>query len=230
MTKLPRRLSPVHDELAQLDPFWGTVHDMPVAALLPGGPPFDVAAGPGLCDASALPRMLVRGPAAADFLSQRGVQVPRDTFAYLPLEGDGLVIRTAMHEFFLEDGCRGDAIERLGRAVDAGWPGVGRSLRQDVSLLLSGEQALDVLAQTSSYDFRQGPDFVMTRLAAVSCSVLARPLAAGPTFQLWADASYGPYLWETLLEIVRDLGGGPLGLSLFFSNAAFAAPAKDVAP
>ena len=37
-----------------------------------------------------------------------------------------------------------------------------------------------------------------------------------PAFQIWCDPSYGPYLWETLLEIVREKGGGPVGMSSVF--------------
>ena len=32
-----------------------------------------------------------------------------------------------------------------------------------------------------------------------------------PVYHLWAAASYGPYLWDELLAIVRECGGGPVG-------------------
>jgi sarcosine oxidase subunit gamma len=34
-------------------------------------------------------------------------------------------------------------------------------------------------------------------------------LCAGrPTLRIWCDGTYGHYLWETLLDIAGDLGGG----------------------
>jgi sarcosine oxidase subunit gamma len=53
----------------------------------------------------------------------------------------------------------------------------------------------------------------MTQMAGVSCAVLPRQLGAVRAWQLWADGTYGPYLWETLLQIVRELGGDAVGLS-----------------
>ena len=32
------------------------------------------------------------------------------------------------------------------------------------------------------------------------------------------DGTYGVYLWETLLEIIGELGGGPVGVSCFFQE------------
>ena len=62
----------------------------------------------------------------------------------------------------------------------------------------------------------------MTRVAMVSCSILVEgglleeglvegDAAGAPVYHLWAAASYGPYLWDELLAIVRDCGGGPVG-------------------
>jgi hypothetical protein len=90
--------------------------------------------------------------------------------------------------------------------------------REDAAFLLCGERALQVLAQACSYDFRGAAGtFVMTRVAIVSCSILVEgglvegDAAGVPVYHLWAAASYGPYLWDELLAIVRDCGGGPVG-------------------
>src|SRR5262249_11243393 len=97
-------------------------------------------------------------------------------------------------------------------------PGVYRVLRQDASLLLSGSQATEVLLETCGYDFREAsPKVVMTRVAVVSCSILPRTLNGFSVFQLWLDGTYGFYLWETLLPIVRELGGSPVGIACFLT-------------
>jgi sarcosine oxidase subunit gamma len=56
----------------------------------------------------------------------------------------------------------------------------------------------------------------MTRVAGVSVSAHHRELNGIGAYELWADGTYGAYLWETLLEIARELGGDAVGLSAFF--------------
>jgi sarcosine oxidase subunit gamma len=87
-----------------------------------------------------------------------------------------------------------------------------------------------VLLQTCGYDFRQAgvrprpsPDpaaalMVMTRVAGVSTWVLPRILNGITVYQLWSDGTYGHYLWETLLELTRELGGDAVGWSVFFPD------------
>jgi sarcosine oxidase subunit gamma len=50
----------------------------------------------------------------------------------------------------------------------------------------------------------------------VSTWVLRRTVNGNTVYQLWVDGTYGPYLWETLLKITRELGGDAVGLSVFF--------------
>ncbi|HQU43399.1 MAG TPA: hypothetical protein PK867_11350, partial [Pirellulales bacterium] len=64
----------------------------------------------------------------------------------------------------------------------------------------------------------------MTQLAGVSCSVLARQRQGLPTWQFWADGTYGPYLWETLTAIVRELGGKSMPQSSSNSRAKWNDP------
>ena len=35
---------------------------------------------------------------------------------------------------------------------------------------------------------------------------------AAPCYRIWCDGTYGAYLWDTLLEIAIELGGGAVGL------------------
>lgn len=48
--------------------------------------------------------------------------------------------------------------------------------------------------------------------------VLPRTLNGLAVFQIWADCSYGMYLWETLLGILHELGGGVVGTACFFPD------------
>jgi sarcosine oxidase subunit gamma len=212
-----QRLSPLHDALAHLHPRWGEIGGMPV--------PLDYGDSEGerrqaetlaLCDVSALARVVVKGPKAEALLQVQGVPVPKKIFQCEPLPQGGLIARMGGAEFFLEDGAEGDTVAKIETALGSGRPGVYRVLRQDASLLLSGSAATELLLETCGYDFHQaGPELVMTRVAGVSCAILPRTLNGFALFQLWADGTYGVYLWETLLDIAREMGGGAVGVNCF---------------
>jgi sarcosine oxidase subunit gamma len=227
---LPRRLSPIHEQLARLKPRWTTLGDMPVVADF-GDPTRERAlvGTLGLSDLSALDRIVVKGPGAAEFLSSQGLWVPDQVFGHLPQADGALVVRTGGAEFFVEDGWIdnkvventgvGTTVGQLRRAIGAKVQGVYDVPRQDVSLVISGTAALALFSQTCGYDFSDsGYRFVMTQVAGVSCSILPRQLQAVRAWQLWADGTYGPYLWETLLAIVRELEGDAVGVGCFIGE------------
>jgi sarcosine oxidase subunit gamma len=211
--QLPRRVGPIHEQLAALKPRWTTFAEMPFAADFGNAAgEHEVAARLGLCDVSALQRMVVKGPGAYEFLLSRGFWVPDLVYGHFRQADGALIVRTGGAEFFVEDGWIGGRVESLRQAIVAGVAGVYAVPRQDVSLVISGSAALALFSETCSYNFRDsGFDFVMTGVAGVSCSILPRQLGVVRAWQLWADGTYGPYLWETLLEVARDLGGDVVG-------------------
>jgi sarcosine oxidase subunit gamma len=241
MANAPTRLSPVHDQLDHLHPRWGALDGMPVALAVGGGTleqEQGLARRLGLCDVSALHRTVIKGPGAAAFLEARGVAqaLPAEVLGVLPLTSGGLIARTGRAEFFLEaapgEGGRLNVVAQLAESLSRfPQPGVYTALRQDASFLLSGDHALAVLLQTCGFDFRRAgfvpsprPDqatvMVMTRVAGVSTWVVHRAINGNTVYQLWADGTYGPYLWETLLKITRESDGDAVGLSVFFPDDA----------
>jgi sarcosine oxidase subunit gamma len=183
---------------------------------------------------SAFDRSVIKGPGAASFLEARGVAqaLPAEVFGVLSLKSGGLIARTGRAEFFLEDapgeGGRSRVVAQLIESLSSSpQAGVYTALRQDASFLLSGDRAPAVLRQTCALDFRQpgsgaspSPDqatvMVMTRVAGVSTWVVHRAIRGNAVYQFWADGTYGPYLWETLLEVTRESEGDAVGLSVFF--------------
>ena len=214
----PLRLSPVHDALTELHPWLGEHVAMPVALDFGDQAAEMARAGAlGLCDVSALLRIVVNGPAAAEFLVSQGVPTPQKVLHTVTTEGGSIVARTGTAEFFIEDGIRSDVVSRLQTALAGRPPGCYAVLRQDASFLLSGARAAEVLLETCAYDFRQpGDAVVVTRVAGVSCAILSREINHIPVFQFWLDPSFGTYLWETLLAIARDLHGHAVGAAVFF--------------
>ena len=113
--------------------------------------------------------------------------------------------------FFIEDTLDACTVPTLSEALTHPCDRCCAVQRQDAGLVLTGRQASHVMAQTCAIDFHSPPErTVMSRVAGVSCMIL--PLNDARAIRIWCGASYGIYLWETLLDIVRDLGGAPVGL------------------
>ena len=100
MIDLAPRSSPLQDELEHLRPNWGQLDGMQVPLDF-GDPSGELAAAAslGLCDASALAKLVVKGPGAETFL--RGQQTRRQKERLRVLAGDGFRLRVALFEFEL---------------------------------------------------------------------------------------------------------------------------------
>ena len=168
--------------------------------------------------AEALPekRIGVKGPRAAEVLRQLGLAVPAQPNTWAPMrqpdrdDSWNVVGRLGFTEFFLEE--RGDApgIEALEQlACGAGAYPV---LREDTAIVLGGESVNEALAQVCNVNFgaldlTQRP-VVMTLMVGVSVLVLPQYAPEdGTVYRIWCDPSFGPYLWETLEEVVQKIPG-----------------------
>jgi sarcosine oxidase subunit gamma len=142
--------------------------------------------------------------------------VPGRPNSWVRTEAGSLIARLGEAEFLLEDMQAPGIASAVGNEL-SGAPGdVYPVLRQDLSLLLHGQRAASVLLETCSLDFRdlktERGDLALTSMLGVS--VLVVPVGIAPAaYRIWADPSFGPYLWDTLLEIVASHGGGAAGWS-----------------
>jgi sarcosine oxidase subunit gamma len=217
------RTSPVHYALEKPATKWGVLAGMPIALHF-GDPKREAAQATvlGLCDVSAFPRMVVKGPGASVWVKSRDIPVP-DSIYDVALAGRGgyQVIRTGAEEIFIEDGWTSDIVAHTGQALRASTAGPIEVMRQDASFLISGDRAREVFAQTCGVDFRkQTNQLVMSRVAGVSAGIRFRSELKVPAYQVWLDPSYGPYLWEALAEIAGELGGHIVGMECFGAEGA----------
>jgi sarcosine oxidase, subunit gamma len=211
------RRSPLHAELEKLDPRWSDVQGMPMPvrfAQESAAPPIM------LSDLSCLARVGLKGPQAAAWLSAQGVNVPEQINTWHALPGDGLIARLGITEFLIEDGLYGQTTLLLKQALKIDLAGVYPVLRQDAALVLAGAAVNELLLETCSvnfaafaYDERR---VVMTSMAGVSVTVIRSLRAGVPLYRIWCDGSFGPYLWQTLLEVAGELGGGAVGIGSLF--------------
>jgi len=207
------RCSPLQGVFEKLNPQWETVAGMRLPRRV-GEPAteWERAGSVCLCDVSALPKLGIAGARAAEWLQTQGVAVPNKIYEWRALHADaGLVIRLPLDEFFIEDDPEGRVIPILQANLAGGQAGCYPMERQDAALLVSGSAMLELMEQCCAVDFAREPEHaVMTRVAGVSCMVLCK--RAVPALRLWCATGVAVYLWETLSEIARDLGGGPVGL------------------
>lgn len=213
------RRSPVHACLDALNPEWVEIQNMKVPLRFKDAArETQLKTELAMCDLSCLPRMSVKGSESLAWLRQAGIPIPENLYGCRPLADNGLVIRTDRQEVFLEDGPGSHRVSEFERELscEPSPSGVCWVRRQDASFSLTGVRCNAVLRETCGVDFSQPPDgVVMTRVAGVSCMVLPFQAEATPAFRFWLDPSYGPYLWDALLEIVRDHGGDAIGLDAY---------------
>jgi sarcosine oxidase subunit gamma len=213
------RRSPLHDSLDRLRPLWGVVDAMATPLH------FSEVAGNAieLADLSALRRMGLKGPGAADWLRAQGVPIPGRPNMWSPLDAGGLIARLGRSEFLIEDGARSGAAPALETALGSGSASVYPVLRQDAALLVRGDAVFELFAQTCNIDFGSIPPqertVTLTMMVGVAVTIIATPLNDKPFYRIWCDGTYGAYLWDTLLEIAIELGGGAVGLNAVMPDA-----------
>lgn len=161
-----------------------------------------------ITDASSLVRMGLKGPRAAQWLAQAGVDVPLHPNSWLPTPW-GVVARLGSSEFFLEEEeSTGSRVNALSNALGHGAQQVYPVLRQDHALVLGGSGAEDVLAQVCNVDFA-GLDLasnpaVLTLMVGVAVLVIPQQREAERRYRIWCDPTFGEYLHSTLESIVDE--------------------------
>ncbi len=159
-----------------------------------------------LADVSLLPRYGVKGPQAATWLANAGIAIPAAANNWFALPSDGLIARLGVSEFLLEGEFVTNQLRTLHRT-----DGVYPVIRQDAAFILSGPRVHELLVQVCNVDLRNlanSLNVVLTSMAGVSVTLLAQQRPSGNYYRLWCDGTYGLYVWETLLAITQELGGG----------------------
>lgn len=173
----------------------------------------------GICDVSNLNRFGVKGPHAADWLKASNINLPVGTNRWTKLDSGSLVMRLGNTEFLLEDQPENGLCQSLS-GTNVNESGVHKVIRNDAAFIVSGEltPALfsEVCAIDLSGDALEDNRLVMTVIAGVSATMLKQELNGQSVYRIWCDGTYGPYMWKTLLGIIEELGGGPVGFNFYY--------------
>ncbi len=223
------RVSPLHGCISTLRPTWTTICRMLAPYSFAAMEDEDRARRRlGLCDVSCLERFGLKGPAAEEWLTSRGVRPPAEINRWEPLHSGGIIARIGANEFFIEDGIHGNLAATLGDALVRGTSGVYPVLRQDAAIVITGREVGVLLTQTCSFDpsgFEVSERLVvMTSMVGVDVSMICNSTGGVPCYRVWCDGTYGPYLWNTLLQVAVELGGAAIGLGCLFGEAAWNQP------
>jgi len=209
------RTSPVHEQIAALQPQWGVRHGMSVATRIAGDDAAKLDAV-ALADLSFLPKLGLKGPAAEQWLEGRNIGLPAQANTWTSLPGGGVIARLGRSEFFLEEGPAADTVAAIRIALGSGAPGAYPVIRQDAGFALAGARVNELLVQTCNVNFAEsGPEegvAIMTQMIGVSVLAIRIKQISVPCYRLWCDPTFAPYFWETLAEIAGELGGGIIGV------------------
>ena len=220
----PMRSSPVEAQLkkryGEQGGVWQEWYGMPVLAEGTGTSPWNDETSHeenplAVVDVSCLPQWGVKGAGAMHWLEQQGILTPEQPNCWCSCPGGGLVARLGMTEFAVQLGW--DA-PRRGMAMPCPYEEGSRVYpveRQYMAIALFGSALPDLLRQTCNVNFQalvlEEQPVVMTMMVGVGVTVLPWERDGIPFYQVWGDRSYGAYLWQTLVGIAEELGGGVVG-------------------
>ncbi|GAB4297768.1 MAG: hypothetical protein Kow0083_10430 [Methylophaga sp.] len=172
-----------------------------------------------ICDVSNLNRFGVKGSHAANWLTAAGITLPEGTNSWTPQDNGSLVMRLGNSEFLLEDRPENDLAQTLNDTA-ADMDGVHKVLRNDAAFIVSGELTPALFSEVCAIDLEgdtlENNRLVMTVIAGVSATLLKQELNGQSVYRIWCDGTFGPYLWKTLLTIIEEQGGGPIGFNFYY--------------
>lgn len=207
----PVRTSPLFDVQAARAARWTDAEEMRCVAAFERetAAALDVVA---IGDLSHRRRVGVKGPGAAAALAGLGLATPAKPNSWCRNE-EAIVARLGLTEYLIEDRAGGDTVAKV-RALPP-TAGVYPVPRFDAELLVAGPQAVDLFRQTCAVDVSTldaaGGALALTAMVGVGVTVAAVMTPVGVSYRIWCDGTYGGYLWETLCEVARDMGGAAIG-------------------
>lgn len=218
------KITPVAHAQIKSNAKWAVVNDMEMAVEFAGSE-IEQARKKilGVTDVSCFERYGVKGPQASKWLADHELAIPSNPNSWTLVSNPSrnqknLVLRLGSSEFLIEDQLGGSASKKLA-ADSTRVEGLYPVARADAAFILSGSEVLNLLSELCSLDLRNNTllanDVVMTQVAGISVIVMRQTLNGEQVYRLWCDGTYGSYMWEMLLEIAVELGGGAVGLSSY---------------
>lgn len=172
-----------------------------------------------ICDVSNLSRFGVKGPQAQAWLQSAGVTLPEGTNTWAPQDNGSLVMRLGNSEFLVEDK-PGNELSKTLNDTAVNESGVHKVIRNDAAFIVSGKLTSALFSEVCEIDLDgsalEDNHLVMTVIAGVSVTMLKQEVNGQSVYRIWCDGTFGSYLWKTLLTIIEEQGGGPVGFNFYY--------------
>jgi sarcosine oxidase subunit gamma len=210
------RRSFVYRRLVEAGAKFTAIGDCAVAENFPGrgGLPERLA----LIDLSPLPRCGFKGPGVMEWIVARGMTAPENNDRVRIQNGGELLARLADTEILLLSPPAApsqSAIMEADAPADAGCYSVPRR-DSHAWFMLTGRFVRPCLEKLCGADLR--PDRLtnlsarQTMVARLSTIVIRQDQDDTPAFHLLADSASALYLWDVLIDAMKEFHGGPAGL------------------
>ncbi|MDR0633850.1 MAG: hypothetical protein LBF91_02605 [Azoarcus sp.] len=175
-----------------------------------------------LADLTNLPRLGLRGPTAAQRLLAESLPIPDAPNRLARAPSGETLLRLSRTEYlllgsFADRGARVRALES--ELPQAGENGLYLLPRQDSHawFWLGGPRRADVMAKLCGVDLSPaafaGDAIAQTSVARLDAIVAGDGKPEPDAFHLLFDRPSAAYLWDALLDAMREFGGGPVGFA-----------------
>ena len=185
---------------------WSPIHTAGITSAGSALSTIDQDAAIWIADLSLQPRFGCKGRGAAEWLGAQDLTVPASPNSWV-MTGESTILRLGDSEFLIES--TADVVNKIKSLPREA--AVYPVLRQDCAFELGGAQVENLLRQVCSVHFEAlnltAQPIVLTSMIGVSVIILPKQDQGRPNFRVWADNTYGFYLWNTLLGIGNEPGG-----------------------
>jgi sarcosine oxidase gamma subunit len=162
---------------------------------------------PGVSELAHSEKIGLKGPEVESWIKRHHLPWPAAIYEVLESDDGSLVARVGTGEVIVESEGPGKLVDQIEGLLEASAPGVYRVEQQSATLLLRGQDAPAICAQTCGVKLSREPTgkILYTRVAGISCGILPQGEGEARTYRLWVDYSYAPALYSTLVEIASDV-------------------------
>ena len=185
---------------------WSPIHTAGITSAGSALSTIDQDAAIWIADLSLQPRFGCKGRGAAEWLGAQDLTVPASPNSWV-MTGESTILRLGDSEFLIES--TADVVNKMKSLPREA--SVYPVLRQDCAFEFGGAQVENLLRQVCSMHFEAlnltVQPIILTSMIGVSVIILPKQDQGRPNFRVWADNTYGFYLWNTLLGIGNELGG-----------------------
>ena len=179
----------------------------------------------GLLDLSVLPRFGYRGGSAVEHIESLNLPVPAKPNLAVESKQGALVLRLSQKEIWVlaDIETQGEGFTNL-RQQQAPKKGCYALYNQDSHawLAMTGANLAETMAKVCGVDLR-AENFpigaiAQTSVARVNVIVVHHKMNGVPCFSIFCDSAAAEYMWDSLLDAMKEFDGEVIGLSALITT------------